>query len=322
MTDDADGLTQTDPTSGTNRGQQSARRENHLSLYRAQLDLDDVGKYGAIAALVCYVVGLVTVNAYLFQLGASDFTVLRTRFILTGFIVFLSIFILFFVVKSFAVSISYARGRSSSQVRGNRRLGNVERWLPLMLLVSICLLIFSWLLLEATSRPMTLDASIIDAAVVLLTIDSPIIYVLSRSEQKHKIDFAQTGFDWFLESITGILALGAFLIYISFFATFVYPSIPQQFGGGRPQEVRLIVSNDVGTLFGARGLDILESEFVSKPLDLLWETDTMYIVRIADDVEANVLHVDKDSVTAVIGEPQFADLGDDDPADATPVGGP
>jgi hypothetical protein len=52
-------------------------------------DIEEVGKGIAYAAATCYVAGLLVVNFYLFRLGFSDFSLLRTRFILTGAIALL-----------------------------------------------------------------------------------------------------------------------------------------------------------------------------------------------------------------------------------------
>ena len=54
---------------------------------RFPLELGDLEKFVralAIAAAIFYVLGLLIVNMYLFQIGVSDFSLLRTRFILTG----------------------------------------------------------------------------------------------------------------------------------------------------------------------------------------------------------------------------------------------
>ena len=46
--------------------------------------LDDVVKVLAVIAGFWYVMGLLSSNFYLYQIGASDFAVVRSRFILTG----------------------------------------------------------------------------------------------------------------------------------------------------------------------------------------------------------------------------------------------
>jgi len=102
--------------------------------------------------------------------------------------------------------------------------------------------------------------------------------------------------------VLGVLSLFVAINFLDVFASGVYPYVPQQFGGGKPVEIRLVASSNTSSPLGATGLDILETEIISRRLDLLWETHQMYIVRTAGDEDANILHIDKDQVAAVIGE--------------------
>src|SRR6266446_5343444 len=47
-------------------------------------DAENITKSAAACAILLYVLGLVTVNEYLAPYGASDFTLLRARFVYTG----------------------------------------------------------------------------------------------------------------------------------------------------------------------------------------------------------------------------------------------
>jgi hypothetical protein len=151
------------------------------------------------------------------------------------------------------------------------------------------------------------------------------MFVVVMHEEDVNTD--QKIFKWIIASVIGILALTSVFSYVDFFAGTIYPIVPQQFGGGSPREVRLVVSNDSKILFGESGLNILETGIVSKPLDLLWETDQTYIVRYADDPDARILHVSKDSVAGLVGEPQYSgfsifDVLPQPTPDATPAATP
>jgi hypothetical protein len=80
---------------------------------------------------------------------------------------------------------------------------------------------------------------------------------------------------------------GLFLIllmvaaYAAAFMALLYPQIPEQFGGGRPVEVRLLIRQD--SLDGVRqlGLPIATSAGVTEVVPLLYEGSDSYVVRIS-----------------------------------------
>jgi hypothetical protein len=96
------------------------------------------------------------------------------------------------------------------------------------------------------------------------------------------------------------LFLASIAVYCLIFMTFVYPIIPQQYGGGRPQEVSLLFKDDA-----MRGIQQLrvplqrKGQQISAPLALVHETDDIYVVRLRDK---RVLRIDKDLVSAVVNE--------------------
>jgi uncharacterized membrane-anchored protein YitT (DUF2179 family) len=56
-------------------------------------NIEQIAKLAAGIVLLMYVTGLFAVNAYLFTLGASDFSLVRTRFIYTGTLIWASLFL-------------------------------------------------------------------------------------------------------------------------------------------------------------------------------------------------------------------------------------
>ena len=50
-------------------------------------DVEQLTKVAAIFGLFFYVVGLLSVNGYLLNFGVTDFELIRTRFIYTGFLI-------------------------------------------------------------------------------------------------------------------------------------------------------------------------------------------------------------------------------------------
>ena len=105
-------------------------------------EIEGYGKIIAFGAIALYVLGLVIVNVYLFQVGVSDFSVLRTRFVLTGA---LALSILIFIYSAY-YSISKIMGDAkevSSYLR-HRKLPpkNVTIHISLDLAFFILVLIF------------------------------------------------------------------------------------------------------------------------------------------------------------------------------------
>lgn len=47
-------------------------------------DIEGIARLLGILALTLYIVGLIAVNGYLYSLGVTDFSLVRTRFIYTG----------------------------------------------------------------------------------------------------------------------------------------------------------------------------------------------------------------------------------------------
>jgi hypothetical protein len=96
------------------------------------------------------------------------------------------------------------------------------------------------------------------------------------------------------------LALAVTTLYCIIFMTFVYPVVPQQYGGGRPQQVSLLFRDDA-----VRGMQQLrvplqqKGQQISAPLALVHETDDVYVVRLRDK---RVLRIDRDLVAAVVNE--------------------
>jgi hypothetical protein len=51
---------------------------------QGKIPIETMVRSVAIVGALFYVLGFLTTNAYLYKLGVSDFSLLRTRFILTG----------------------------------------------------------------------------------------------------------------------------------------------------------------------------------------------------------------------------------------------
>jgi hypothetical protein len=66
-------------------GAQNATKPNQAAPNeKSKSDVEQIIKWVTILGIVLYVIGLLTVNTYLYRLGLSDFALLRTKFIYIG----------------------------------------------------------------------------------------------------------------------------------------------------------------------------------------------------------------------------------------------
>jgi hypothetical protein len=93
-------------------------------------DLENIIKGAGALALGLYVLGLLIVNAYLFRLGASDFTLVRPRFVYTGALI---VAITLITLTGPALGTSFVWQRH-------------QRGLPTFSTLNIQMLVMSWLL--------------------------------------------------------------------------------------------------------------------------------------------------------------------------------
>lgn len=81
-----------------------------LSSGGSQLDLGALTKFGAFSGILAYVIGTLTTNIYLHQLGIADFSFAKPKLILTGTLVLLTFFMLSLLPVSTAWGAAGGRG--------------------------------------------------------------------------------------------------------------------------------------------------------------------------------------------------------------------
>ena len=84
-------------------------------------------------------------------------------------------------------------------------------------------------------------------------------------------------------------------LYISRFASEIYPNVPEQFGGGRPRTVRFLFDKDVDGL-KALGLKFCNDGQLSDSVKVLYEGESTFVVQ---PLRAPVLQIDKGAIRAV-----------------------
>jgi len=215
------------------------------SVEARMLDPEQITKAAAASALLLYVVGLVAVNEYLAPYGASDFALLRARFVYTGALVLTPLLITAIVVTLVRLVLDSQDGDDWYK-RGGAWIKLV--WLSALLLAGVWTT-FRWAIASLgheSSRHANLHAlTLLAAALVLvLLIRTALSLKQWHAAQRAKLvsvaspDKFMAGVlgpaAFFYILIAGVVTVLAFAFYLGKVVDDVYPIVPEQFGGGRP----------------------------------------------------------------------------------------
>lgn len=299
--------------------------EGRVAPFAGWPDVEKIGRIAASATVVAYILGLLIVNVYLYQIGVTDFSVLRTRFILTGFLATLPLMALALLVSTSALAVV-------AFVKHQRTARNRRRWRSrltrtalseLILVLSYWTFVIYWLASSDIKFRSELfgqeDATyelIVLVILLFLSASSNLVdstvYVTEEGEYDPRL--------WPLRrrgaSIGALLPAGILLfVYIDIFASTFYPIIPEQFGGGRPKEAHIVLSEQSTALGTALGFGPATDGPMTRRVDLLWETEHMYVVRGRGAPDGNIIQIDRDAVSAVV-------LGSDATRAGTPAASP
>jgi hypothetical protein len=100
-------------------------------------------------------------------------------------------------------------------------------------------------------------------------------------------------------SLTVFLVL--LVVYLFVFSVAFFPLIPEQFGGGRPRTVQLILFADALPEASAIGVEVENNGLKTKPLLLLWEGEDSYLLSSLNDVnQQQTGKVDKQLVAGLL----------------------
>lgn len=276
----------------------------------AKLGLEQLVKSLAAITAVFYVVGFLTTNSYLYKLGVSDFSLLRTRFVLTG------------VLTTIPLALAlmggiYAAVDTAAFGGIGRNMSRASLWALADISVPF-LLYFLLFWFVADNDPVTSarDAALLSAlcAVIVAAFlaalalfqrsgHRPVSHLMYRRRSVSYERF--TGWfgipDFVVErlvfAVAGTLLLFA---YIGVFGDHFYPMIPEQIGGGRPRVVQLLVAADAVPAVRELGLYVTAEAPVSPPVALLWEGEQSIIVRLQPPHERTVVQLARGLVDGVV----------------------
>lgn len=296
----------------------------------ARTGLSELSGYLRLAVeltLVLYVVGLLATNFYLFSLGASDFSLFRTRFVLTGALTLLPLWLC--VTELTPASILLVRQTEL----GYRIMTWKDGWqflkgllFPFFVLWLMCTFGTMSILKSLTISFILALVSSTGAAVLImrandlrllatLKLDKVDITIPIRREKhdgKRAVDrtnvlkerrfTSATVLAFRLSGMVGIVSgsLLYVLLYTAIFSMYVYPAIPEQFGGAKPRAARFLFVDNSRQNVELLGLGVEGNSGMSIPVEILWQGEEYYLVRPSDGDDDLTIQLDRSIVEGAI----------------------
>jgi hypothetical protein len=289
----------------SNRLKHAGPQVNSVTIAQQWLSrAETVGKVLVFITASLYVLGLLSVNGYLLQLGVSDFSLVRVRFIYTGFLI-----AFVFIISYFLPLIMYRGGRSiAAAVLLHKR----SLWVRAVDYVAAAILAAWGLLIAALGVSTAMSASqlgdsdrtssnfliggvVVIAAFVLGVAVHGAMRFNSRINRRVFKSGVPSAVQHTDVVMTSMLAACLAALYLLIFLTVAYPSIPVQFGGGASQRSRLVFKDEFSK--GARelGIPVTNNGRVTEPIEVLYEGSEGYVIRVNDQI----MQVKKDQIAAV-----------------------
>jgi hypothetical protein len=273
----------------------------------------------AIVAAAFYVVGFLTANSYLYLLGVSDFSLLRTRFILTGVM----------VIAPLAFALTFGIYAAIDLSVFEWRRGRVNRtWLWIAGDVLLPFLLY-FVLFSVVAENETISA-LVDAAVLSVICSTLVLAFLAtlavhRRTDRHPVSHLfyrgdrviaerfneRFGIPGALVENLVFVVIGTllFLLYVGLFGQRFYPMLPEQLGGGRPRTAQLLIAADAATTVNRLGIAVTAEDLLSPPVELLWEGETSYVIRLPTPRQRAVVQISHDLVEGVVTGQALTPLG-------------
>lgn len=233
---------------------------------------------GGLVALL-YVTGVVTVNTYLYKLGVSNFDLLKPRFVFTGAIVIMSIvgtyLCVFQATKGLHAIINSFRNTIS---------GTMNHWTDHF---TYCLLLiigpFVWFSILTTWNSWALTKhnvwhSLSFYALALL-VGGPAHLAIAICRGKPEKEREMEDAKWFIALTAALFSVIVSASFITKFATEIYPRVPEQFGGGRPQTVKILLDKQFETPIGTLGIQFEDEQGLSKPVKVLFDGENTLVIE-------------------------------------------
>lgn len=254
----------------------------------------------AILVAIVYVVGVMAVNIHLHDLGVSDFSLVKARYVYTGVLAlgYIGVAVvpplIGLALLTFIPWVRRVALNDRPLPRSVRCLGHKgPAWLSRSSLVSVAAVFFFvillalpwiafWWLLPGLLK---YHETRTEAAALyfkgFLAGLAGVIFAFVADRVKHYAVRRAA----FITS-AGVLFLVLFGLPLWLFSTQILPQIPEEFGGGKPKLVQLLIAqgesmDDVQQL----GLSPVPSSRVTLPVQVLFEGDDTYTLGIPKDYQ-------------------------------------
>jgi hypothetical protein len=235
---------------------------------QGKIPIETMVRSVAIVGALFYVLGFLTTNAYLYKLGVSDFSLLRTRFILTG-VLTLAPVVLALIGGIYAALDATLHGSHT------RLTSRAYLWIlaDIALPFALYFTLFS-VVAENDVGASARDAALLSAVCAVLVLALLVSLALYRKSERRPLShLAYRGkpvsYDRFTErfgvpsgvvetTIFAVAGVVLFLAYIGLFGQYFYPTLPEQLGGGRPRMAQILVTGEAVPAVRELGLDVTE----------------------------------------------------------------
>lgn len=274
----------------------------------------------AVIAAMFYVVGFLTANSYLYLLGVSDFSLLRTRFILTGVLVLAPLaFALAFGVYA-AIDASVVEQRGGGFNRGLLWLAG-----DVLLPFALYFLLFSFVA-ENDIIAAAVDAALLSVTCTIVVLAFLASLAIHRRTERRPVSHLFYGGDRaiaarfnqrfgipaaLVEHLVFVIAgTLLFLAYIGLFGQHFYPDLPEQIGGGRPRMAQLLIAPGAEETLNRLGLAVTSDDPLTPSVQLLWEGESSYVIRLPAPRQRSVVQLDHELVIGVVTAAAILPEGD------------
>jgi hypothetical protein len=289
-------------------------------------------KAAAALAALAYGTGVVAINTYLHGLGITDFSFAKPKLLLTGTVVLAS-FLLLSAAPLF-LAWNYCIRLEGRQAQGSRSLEMlIVGLVALMLLVFAAFLLCfrldsqmgklqAWWLWEHLSHDGNVERSFAALAIVVGVFSPGCAAAFFAFKAKQYWNLAKPveggpciPLEYFHFAGAAAAVLISFIGYITIFAFVFYPSLPVEYGGGKPYFESFAIADGQVCALQRIGIPFSSRRGVTKPLPVLHETDTLVAVWLQGKADspgaAEGSHAkSEDAATDADSEKDLTGLGD------------
>jgi len=251
-------------------------KPNQIS--KAATIIESAGKVIVGITGISFLSGIIITNLYLLKWGIVDFTIVKTKYMLTGAVFLIAhgfLYVLFLVVLQPFVAFLTSHRRITL-----RRLAN---GLILTVVVVISALVVTWILAVGLLNK---NFSPFSQLIVIEWFSLwPFLALYPTLIVSHLI--FSTGFHLLVPKPVLVFVLSvAWLVNLMLFSEEIYPKVNPQFGGGRPLKAAFLLQNEILAVLPA-GLRHTDNANVAE-WTLIHERSEEYIVAAFNDVSRHL----------------------------------